>query len=161
MIREGLEGRQGSAAVMRNVRAAHSARLLGSTARGEERENGELVANNLGKRWEKKQKTVQENVSSHLRNHWITQRQVGLRAGALTQDPRTQHPFCSSCACEKRPKPARFYTDKMERRREARLKEALRITADTARFSKFAQKKGPERKPKHLCSGAEGLWWQG
>lgn len=78
MIREGLEGRRGSAAVMRNVRAAHGARLVGSTARGGERENGELVANNLGKRWEKKQKTVQENVSSHLRNHWITQRQVSL-----------------------------------------------------------------------------------
>lgn len=53
MIREGLEGRRGSAAVMRNVRAAHGARLVGSTARGGERENGELVANNLGKRWEK------------------------------------------------------------------------------------------------------------
>lgn len=39
-------------------------------------------------------------------------------AGALTQDPRTQHPSCSSSACEKRPKPARFYTDKMERRQE-------------------------------------------
>lgn len=37
-----------------------------------------------------------------------------------------------------------------------RLKEALGITADTARFSKFAQKKGPERKPKHLCSVRRG-----
>lgn len=58
-IREALEGWRGLAAVMLRARAAHGVRLLGllgSTAGGGEKENRELLANNLGKRWEKNRK---------------------------------------------------------------------------------------------------------
>lgn len=99
VIREALEGWRGLAAVMLRVIAAQGVGLLGlvgSTAGGGERENREVLANNLGKRWEKTENSAGKckcPFNKPLDNPAPAQ---FVCAEALTQDPRTQHLSCNS-----------------------------------------------------------------